>query len=63
VLHAKNEGWTAQRAAAAVGLTADQVERVYHDIDQKRSTTAYLHSRPLLVEPIPQLHPPGEERA
>lgn len=63
VLHAKNEHWTAQRAASAVGLTAEQVERVYHDIEQKRSTTAYLHGRPLLVEPIPQIHPPGEDRA
>ncbi len=61
-LHARNAGWPAPRAAAALGLTAEQVERVYHDIDQKRSTTAYLHARPLLVEPVTQVHPPGEDR-
>lgn len=63
VLYAFNERWAARRAAASVGLTAEQVERVYHDIEQKRSTTAYLHGRPLLVQPIPQIHPPGEGRA
>jgi NAD+ synthase len=31
------------------------VERVYKDIDQKRRTTAYLHARPLLVEPVPEI--------
>jgi hypothetical protein len=25
---------------------------VYKDIDQKRRTTRYLHTRPLLVEPV-----------
>jgi NAD+ synthase len=63
VLHALNEGWTAQQAAPAVGLTPEQVTRVYRDIAQKRATTAYLHARPLLVEPVPQIHAPGEERA
>jgi NAD+ synthase len=62
-LHARNAGWTAERAAAELGLTAEQVQRVYHDIDQKRSTTAYLHARPLLVEPVAEIHPPGEARA
>jgi NAD+ synthase len=63
VLHALNEGWTPQRGAAAVGLTAEQVTRVYRDIAQKRATTAYLHARPLLVDPVPQIHAPGEEHA
>ena len=41
--------------AAAIGLTAEQVERVYRDIDQKRRTTRYLHARPLLVEQVPEI--------
>ena len=57
VLYAANEGWTAQRAAATIGLTAEQIEHVYRDIEQKRSTTRYLHSPPVLVEPVPQIHP------
>ncbi len=41
--------------APAVGLTAEQVERVFKDIDQKRRTTQYLHARPLLVEPVAEI--------
>ena len=45
-----------RRAAAdvaeATGLTAEQVERVYRDIEQKRRTTAYLHEPPVLAAPV-----------
>jgi NAD+ synthase len=37
-------------------LTAQQVERVYRDIEQKRRTTRYLHARPRLVEPVSEVH-------
>ena len=40
---------------AVIGLSADQVERVYRDIDQKRRTTRYLHSKPLLVQPVSEV--------
>jgi NAD+ synthase len=40
---------------SAIGLTAEQVDRVYKDIDQKRRTTAYLHMKPLLAEPVPEI--------
>ena len=53
VLHARTAGLTAADAAVALGLGAEQVERAFTDIDQKRSTTAYLHAAPLLVEPVP----------
>ena len=39
--------------AAAAGLTAEQVERVFDDIDQKRKTTRYLHLAPELVDDVP----------
>jgi NAD+ synthase len=42
-------------AAEATGLTGEQVLRVYRDIEQKRRTTRYLHMRPLLVEPVPEV--------
>ena len=46
---------SAAEVAPAIGLTAEQVERVYRDIDQKRRTTRYLHARPLLVEPVSEI--------
>jgi NAD+ synthase len=55
-LYGRNHGVPAAEVGAAIGLTAEQVERVYKDIDQKRRTTAYLHKRPLLPEPVPEIH-------
>lgn len=63
VLYAANEGWTPARAASEIGLSATQVERAYRDIEQKRATTRYLHSPPLLAEPVPQVHGFAEELA
>ena len=54
-LYARNHDVPAETAAAALGLRAEQVERVYKDIDQKRRTTKYLHARPLLVEPVSEI--------
>ncbi|HKG90621.1 MAG TPA: NAD(+) synthase [Gemmatimonadaceae bacterium] len=56
VLHAHNAGLSPDEAAARVGLHADQVQRAYKEIEQKRSTTRYLHMPPLLVEPVSELH-------
>ena len=52
VLHARNEGMTVDEAAEETGLTPEQVTRAYADIDQKRTTTRYLHLGPQLVEPV-----------
>jgi NAD+ synthase len=52
ILWAKNQGYDVATAAKTVGLTAEEVERVYDDIDQKRRTTAYLHAPPILLEDI-----------
>jgi NAD+ synthase len=51
-LYGKDHGLPAAEVAPAVGLTAEQVERVYRDIDAKRRVAAYLHSAPILVEPV-----------
>lgn len=53
VLHARNAGWAPARAAADLGITTQQVERAYREIEQKRTTTRYLHVTSLLVEPVP----------
>jgi NAD+ synthase len=52
-LYARDNGLPADWAAEAVGIGADQVERVFADIDQKRRTTHYLHMSPQLVAPVP----------
>jgi NAD+ synthase len=52
VLHAHNGGQDPVTAAAMLGLRPEQVERVYRDIEQKRSTTHYLHAPAQLVEPV-----------
>jgi NAD+ synthase len=54
-LYARNHNVPAETTAGALGLRAEQVERVYKDIDQKRRTTKYLHARPLLVEPVSEI--------
>jgi len=54
-LWAKNHGAAPAEVAAALKLTAEQVERVYRDIDQKRVTTRYMHLAPVLCGEIPEL--------
>lgn len=49
-LYALNNGLPAAEVAPAVGITPEQVERVYKDIEAKRRAARYLHMRPLLVE-------------
>ena len=54
-LYGHNHGIPAEDVAPAVSLTAEQVTRVYRDIDQKRRTTRYLHARPMLVEQVREI--------
>jgi NAD+ synthase len=51
-LWAKNNGIGAADAGRAVGLTTQQAEYVYRDIDAKRAATRYHHLRPQLVEHV-----------
>jgi NAD+ synthase len=48
-LYALNNGVSAEEVAPAVGITAEQVGRVFKDIEAKRRATRYLHQPPLLV--------------
>ncbi|MGK4004706.1 NAD(+) synthase [Sorangium sp. So ce1036] len=48
-LYAYNHKVPAREAAPAVGITPEQVERVYKDIEAKRRVAQYLHAQPLLV--------------
>jgi NAD+ synthase len=58
-LYGKNHGVPAEEVAPVVGITPEQVGRVYADIDAKRRTTRYLHLSPLLVEDVAELHRDG----
>jgi len=49
-LYGRNHDMPAGDIAAAIGLTTDQVERVYRDVDAKRRSAQYLQAGPLLVE-------------
>ena len=48
-LYAHDNGISAAAAAAALGLTAEQVTRVYRDIEAKRRAGRYLHQPALRV--------------
>lgn len=54
-LYAKNNNISAKVVGKEIGLTAEQVLRVFQDIDQKRSTTRYLHLKPQLVADLPEI--------
>lgn len=51
-LYGRNNGLADTEVAKAAGLEIEQLQRVYKDIDQKRRTTAYLHTPPLLVQAV-----------
>lgn len=54
-LYGKNNGVSVKSVASAIDLTPEQVQRVYNDIDTKRSTTRYLHLPPLLLDDVPEI--------
>lgn len=54
-LYGKNNQIAPSIVAPAVGLLSEQVQKVYEDIDTKRSTTRYLHLKPLLFGVIPEI--------
>lgn len=51
-LQARNAGRSPADAAGDVGLTPEQVERAYREIDRKRGATVYQHAASLLVERV-----------
>ncbi len=55
-LYSKNHDVPVDEAARTLSLDAQQVKRIYDDIDAKRSTTRYQHRPPLLVEPVGEIH-------
>jgi NAD+ synthase len=54
-LYAKNNDIQLEEVAPVVGLTAEQLARVYRVIDATRSATRYLHRPPVLCEQVPEV--------
>jgi NAD+ synthase len=54
-LYGKNHEVPPAEVADVIGLTAEQVERVYQDITTKRNATRYLQLKPLLVEDVNEI--------
>jgi NAD+ synthase len=54
-LWSHNHGIPAAELAAALGITETAAAAVYADILAKRTTTAYLHARPVLIEPVAEI--------
>lgn len=54
-LYGKNNGYSTTEVAEVLGLTPEQIQRVYDDIDTKRATTRYLHLNGLLVGDVPEI--------
>ena len=51
-LYARNNAIPAAAVGAALGLSDEQMERVFRDIDAKRRATRYLHLAPQLVAEV-----------
>ncbi|MCM8814195.1 MAG: NAD(+) synthase [Candidatus Omnitrophica bacterium] len=51
----KNLGYTPAEIAPELGITPAQAERVFNDIETKRTTTRYLHLPALLIDEIPEI--------
>jgi len=54
-LYGKNNSIPVETVADAIELTPEQVQRVYNDIDTKRTTTRYLHLPPLFIDKVPEI--------
>jgi NAD+ synthase len=54
-LYGHNHGVPAAELTTATGLRAEQIERVYRDIERKRRSTRPIHLAPLLVQPVEEV--------
>jgi NAD+ synthase len=55
-LYGKNNRYAPDQVAETVGLKTEQIQRVYDDIDRKRTTTRYLHLQAQLIEGVPEIN-------
>ncbi len=55
ILYGLNHGKEAGEVGRELGLSQEQVQRVYRDIQTKRNTTRPLHLKPILMEPVAEI--------
>jgi NAD+ synthase len=55
-LWAHNHGRSAAELAQALEISEEHAKLVIADIETKRRTTHYLHARPILVDPVTEIH-------
>jgi NAD+ synthase len=51
-LYAHNHNVPASEVGSVLGLSSEQVERVFRDIEAKRRGTLHLHLPPLMISPV-----------
>jgi NAD+ synthase len=56
-LWAHNHGMAASELADYFGISGEQASYIYQDIEKKRSTTRYLHSKAVLIEKVNEISP------
>lgn len=54
-LWAHNHGCSAKELAEVLGISETQAVQVYTDIESKRRTTKYQHSKAILIEPVSEI--------
>ena len=54
-LFGKNHGLSIEETARAAGLPVEEVQRVWIDIDRKRTATRYHHLPPVLVDDVAEV--------
>lgn len=54
-LWAHNHDVPAGNLSEYLGISEAQATYIYKDIDSKRHTTHYLHAKPVLIEPVPEI--------
>lgn len=54
-LYGKNHGIAKEETARVAGLPIEEVERVWIDIERKRSATRYHHLPPMLIQPVEEI--------
>jgi NAD+ synthase len=52
VLYGKDHGFSKAQIAERIGLTVEQVQLIFRDIESKRRNAAYLHAAPLRLEEV-----------
>ena len=55
-LYGYNHAVAASEVGPAIGVSPEEVESIYRDIESKRRATRYLHYPPLLVEAVKEVH-------